>query len=516
MGLTGRTLVVVTGDHGEGLGAHGEAMHGVLLYDATTHIPMIVAGPGVRAGATVGTPASLVDLMPTILAATGSPAPAGLDGVSLMPTLRGETPADATRAVYVESLYAFHHYGWAPQRALVTDTHKLVDSSRARVYARGDEHERANLADAQPALRDELLARVRAMADAMTPAGTAESVALSAERVAQLEALGYLSGNAGADLAAPDLADPEERLPVLKEVERARQAFQRGELDEARARIEGAVATDPGLHEPRMMLATIHLRQGRPEEAEAVLRALDAEQPGSQTKTFLGALAMARGRPAEALALYEASLEIDPWVAGAWAAYLHALYATGDPARLAAAVERARAHLPDNAVVLGMQGLLAFMRGDPAAADLLDTAIAMDPHQPFVHHARGVIAQRAGDAVLAEALLEEELAFSPPAVPTRRALVELYAGQKRYAEQLAQLDAVIAAGAGQTIDLHARAQALFNLKRWPEAKAAVDACLAAAPSHAGCTLLDANVLKKLGREDEALAAFSRAQALAGP
>jgi arylsulfatase A-like enzyme len=46
----GTAAIVIAGDHGEGLGEHGERQHGHLLYQSTMHVPLIVAGPGVQAG----------------------------------------------------------------------------------------------------------------------------------------------------------------------------------------------------------------------------------------------------------------------------------------------------------------------------------------------------------------------------------------------------------------------------------------------------------------------------------
>ena len=62
-----RTLVVVAGDHGEGLGDHGERTHGMLLYDSTLRVPLVIAAPGVAA-ATRDEAVSLADIAPTILA----------------------------------------------------------------------------------------------------------------------------------------------------------------------------------------------------------------------------------------------------------------------------------------------------------------------------------------------------------------------------------------------------------------------------------------------------------------
>src|SRR5438132_447881 len=81
------TLVVVTGDHGESLGDHGESEHGILLYDATLHVPLIMAGAGVPAGVRVRRQVRHVDLVPTIAELLGVRVPASVDGVSLVPLL---------------------------------------------------------------------------------------------------------------------------------------------------------------------------------------------------------------------------------------------------------------------------------------------------------------------------------------------------------------------------------------------------------------------------------------------
>ena len=88
-GRLATTLVAVAGDHGESLGEHGEETHGVFLYDATLHVPLVIAVPGAKA-VRVTAPVSLVDLAPTLREAAALPADAASDGVSLMPQIRGE------------------------------------------------------------------------------------------------------------------------------------------------------------------------------------------------------------------------------------------------------------------------------------------------------------------------------------------------------------------------------------------------------------------------------------------
>jgi arylsulfatase A-like enzyme len=94
LGLRERTLVVVFGDHGEEFYEHGEHFHGSDLYDEVIRVPLAMRLPGlVPAGRRVAEPVSLVDVLPTILDALGLPAPAGIDGRSLLPLALGATPA---------------------------------------------------------------------------------------------------------------------------------------------------------------------------------------------------------------------------------------------------------------------------------------------------------------------------------------------------------------------------------------------------------------------------------------
>jgi arylsulfatase A-like enzyme len=103
-GLTERTLVVFTADHGQEFMEHGGYTYGHTLYDEVLRVPLIVAGPGVAsAGRSVETAVGLLDVVPTLLdAAGGAPLPEA-EGRSLLPALVGGRVEE--RPLYAESLY---------------------------------------------------------------------------------------------------------------------------------------------------------------------------------------------------------------------------------------------------------------------------------------------------------------------------------------------------------------------------------------------------------------------------
>lgn len=88
-GVLDNTYFIYTSDNGYHLGDYGTIYDKRQPWDTDTHIPLIVRGPGVKAGATVSTVASMVDLTATVLAMAGAATPAHYDGNSLLPELQG-------------------------------------------------------------------------------------------------------------------------------------------------------------------------------------------------------------------------------------------------------------------------------------------------------------------------------------------------------------------------------------------------------------------------------------------
>jgi arylsulfatase A-like enzyme/Flp pilus assembly protein TadD len=507
------TLVVVLADHGEGLGSHGEGMHGVLLYDATTRIPLVVRMPGGGGGREIDAPASAVDVVPTVLAAAGIPVPPGLDGIDLGPLIRGE-PVPA-RSVYAESLYARYHYGWAEQRALVTPTWKLIDSTTPELYGSDDRGEVHDKATAEAAVLDRLRRELGDLAAGMTPmAGAGQEATLDPERTAQLEALGYLSTDAAPATSGP-LPDPVRQLPVLRGLDGARQAVQRQDFVAAKTQLEQVIAASPGLHEPRVLLATTLERLGETDRALDLLREIDAGSPASGVKATLGSMLLRRGDAAGGMDTLRQAIAIDPDLVGAWQAYLRALWVHQDPL-LGAEAARAGKLLPTATALFTLRALAAVAQRQWVVAEgLLLEAEATRTVEPGLYHGLGMVRKARQDLVGAETYFQREIDAFPPAPWTRRVLVEVFVAQKRYDEQIAQLRALVDAGFVDPETLHSLGQALYNLKRFEEAAPVVARCRDLAPTYPGCAMLEANVLQRQGRPDEAKAAYLRAMALAG-
>jgi choline-sulfatase len=148
-GLFDNTVVVFTSDHGEMLGDHGMYTKSV-AYNGATQIPLIVAGPGVRAGVVSEALIGLIDLNPTVCELAGLESQSGIDAVSLVPLLRGE------REVHRDAVYiALRRF-----QAVVTEQYKIVDNYNdlAEVYdLEADPHELHNLVVNDESRANELL-----------------------------------------------------------------------------------------------------------------------------------------------------------------------------------------------------------------------------------------------------------------------------------------------------------------------------------------------------------------------
>jgi arylsulfatase A-like enzyme len=196
-GLWDRTVILIAGDHGEGLFEHAEKMHSQLAYQTTLRVPLLVKGTGATKASVIHEPVTLADVAPTILDLAGLPVPAGLDGISLKGALNGREPP--RRALYFETLAGSLNFGWSPIEGMRRGKFKLIGSSDPELYdLDADPAETNNLYASDATTAADLQAAIdRTISQSSASASPAQETAapLDPGALAQLASLGYIGGS---------------------------------------------------------------------------------------------------------------------------------------------------------------------------------------------------------------------------------------------------------------------------------------------------------------------------------
>jgi len=375
------TLIVATGDHGEAFGEHGEYAHSIFVYDTTLRVPLLMAGPGVPAGARVADAVTLADVAPTVMRALGAPM-ANVDGIDVTPAF-ARTPLQE-RELYAESFAPLVEFGWAPLRTVRSGAWKLIAAPQPELFdGQADPGEQANAIGSHPDVARRLQARVdRYSTDSLN----ASAAPAGGEAAQRLRALGYSSGSTIRDSqSAMSRPDPKDRRDAIARIAQVTS----GELSGAAllAALEGIVRDDPRNAQAQLRLGYARLQAGDCAHAEPAFHA--AASAGLPTADVHLGLATCLGQ-------------------------------RGDLAGAERALAEAQRIEPDNPAVIANLGLLQASKGDlPAAIQSLTKALAVDPG---LHEARFNLAlayARAGRKAEAAAAARDLLTRLPPSAPQR-------------------------------------------------------------------------------------------------
>jgi choline-sulfatase len=308
-GIEDRTLVIVAGSHGEGLGDHGEAYHGTLLYQSTLQVPLLVkpAAAG-STGRDVTVPVSLVDLMPTVLAAAGADAPPQIDGRSLAAALSGGAPdVDAERPLLASTSMPRDLFGWQPLASARSGRWKYVAAPAPRLFdLEQDPGETRNVAADHADVAQRLAAET---ARVTFGHGGCDDCAA---RAAELKLHWPPSGRPGAPV------DPHDRIDVANDALKAQRTFQRKLIEPAALLFRDVLARDP---DNRLALMDLGWISGLGQQKEALRPAMDMLMKAQalygddgEIYHLLGHMDAASGAPdpARAQRLFQMAVALDP------------------------------------------------------------------------------------------------------------------------------------------------------------------------------------------------------------
>ena len=446
------TVVLVTADHGESLGEHGEDTHGIFVYDSTLRVPWIMAGVGIPAGRTVSTVARGIDVAPTLLDYAGLKTRGVVEGRSLRPAADGKTLDDA--AAYAESLHAQLQYGWAPLHALRTDRFKLIHAPRAELYdlkADGAEtHDRA----AQEAPRVEALRRElqRVMATTIPSA----SQAIDAETAERLGALGYLGGGGASRATAATGRDPKDGIGLATRLGRNGMSVARSEPLKAIRELTALLAEDPGMLVVLRTRAVAYETAGQYEAAIRDLRALEKLGAlSAEDSVVLGDSLRMAGKPKEAVEVLERTARKNPKFTQPWLSLAAVFVMQNRMPDAVAAYEKILAITPDHSEALRGLGDLALMKGDvEEAAKRYARIVDSDPGDGGALSKLGVTRMRMGRAEEGIALFKKAVDREPKNGEALLYLAGALASSGRGAEAVPFCERALAVGPRSTMALN--------------------------------------------------------------
>jgi arylsulfatase A-like enzyme/Tfp pilus assembly protein PilF len=383
--LSDNTMVVVTADHGESLGEHGELTHGLFAYEATLHVPLLVWRKGM-AHKVDGDYVRHIDIAPTILEAAKVTKPPALTGCSL---LGAPCSADS----YFESLSTNLNRGWAPLTGVIHDRRKFIDLPIAELYDLPSDPREANNLRAEHR-RDAEEAR-RILASMHADVNVQRKV--SSEEAAQLRGLGYLSGGAAQKASYGPGDDPKNLVGLDNKMHQVIDAYERHDVPKALKLAKEVVAERPEMSAGRELLAFVLQQSERvPEAIENLRSAIRTGGASESIRVQLGLLLTEQGKTAEAVeVLAPLAKGNDPDALNAYG------IALADQGNLNGAVElftRVLQTDANNAPALQNLGIVALRRNDVTGAQsYLSRALELNPRLPLALNTLGVVYARQND-----------------------------------------------------------------------------------------------------------------------
>ena len=451
-GLDQQTIIVLVGDHGEGLGSHGEGTHGFFVYDYALHVPFIVASPidelhGVRVDSQV----SLVDVFPTVLALAGVHSSAKVHGRSLLPGMFQATlPEQETVYAYSESMPPSLQYGWSPLHSLRSPRYKFIQAPRPELYDLAkDPGEATNVFAEHRALASDMARELeRLMSDTSKDAPAPEAANLDKETLERLASLGYIGtstpakGRAG---STEPLADPKDKLEVFTAVQRAGELMVNDAYAEAAQALESALEREPSMPQALLMLGSCYTELGRTKDAKTQFDRVLKDDPQSvQGLIGLANILLEEGQTDDVVTLCKRTLSLDDRNTQAYALLGEVYIGQQQPSKALPYLEKAVAIQPKVAQNrLNLAACLIEVKQFARAQTTLEEILEAHPKFPGAQFNLGLLFEEQQRPDDARAAYASEVANYPNSFKARFNLGKLLAASGQWPESIEQMREVI-------------------------------------------------------------------------
>ena len=314
-GLYQHTLIVLSGDHGEGLGEHGEQTHGFFIYNSTLQVPLVVRLPAGPRDKHVNALVSLADIMPTVLEALKLDIPAQVQGKSLLPLFAGKEE-DASRYLYAETFLPRLHFNWSELRGVEMEKYHFIAAPKPELYDLSkDSKELDNLFAQKKAVAEELKAKLASLIREYSAGQEmAEKTGFDPALMERLKSLGYagFSGGGNSTINNSELPDPKDRIHMYELVSEAIEASQHSNYEPSVEKLNAALKIESNSVPVHYLQGLNYYRLSRFADALVEFQKVLTLSPDYALATFHLGLAYARaGQFDDALVTFKRTLELD-------------------------------------------------------------------------------------------------------------------------------------------------------------------------------------------------------------
>ncbi len=315
--LLDETLVVITSDHGEGLGEHAEKTHAIFIYDSTLHVPLIMRYPGaISGGAIIEENVSMIDIMPTVLDILNIKKTPQFHGESLLGLIHGKSKF-SRHEILCETFYPLYNHNWSPLEGLRTDKWKYIKAPRSELYdLENDPREMVNLFSKKREIADQLEARMKELQKEKGPRQTEVSAKLRMDKDTQerLKSLGYIWTTPAASNKQSDfLPDPKDMITTLDYLNMGTYFYTKGDYDKAVEQFKLMLKVNPKDVFTHFVLGYLYDRQDLTDLAiQELEEAIRLDPTYVNAYNNLGTVFNRVGKLKEALEVFTIALELNP------------------------------------------------------------------------------------------------------------------------------------------------------------------------------------------------------------
>lgn len=420
--LDRNTFVVIMGDHGEGLGEHGEMTHGFYIYDYAIHVPLLIRTPFKElSGIRIPSQVRLTDVYPTLLDMLGMEIPAENQGESLLPLIFDPTAPD-TRMAYSEAMAPNVQYGWSTLHSWRSTGYKYIEAPRPELYDLSkdpleEENIRLRYRKIAETYKEDL---ARFMEDSSKGAPEQEAANLDSDTLQRLANLGYV-GAPVSRKTGKSLADPKDKLDVFNKISLSVEYSNRENYDKAAELLQEVLKMDPRNPQARLQLASAYIKTKRPEAAKVLLDQVLKDDPNNvKALITLANVLSAEENYTDVIALCHKIIAVDSSNTQAYSLIGDAYMSQEDPAKALTYLEKAVEIQPK--LTRNRQNLAACLVGLKQyrrAESLLTDIIRKNPKFPLAHFHLGLLYEELGQHEDAIKTYREEFTLYESFIPAR-------------------------------------------------------------------------------------------------